>query len=122
MKHLCWYSCSNTEKMRGIYFKKLEVAIVSSVNATGVKPPIVTSEAAASVASAPTAQTTGVVTKQPIATSDTVTISDEARRLLDSAKTDDTGIEPPKMTTLDTGIEPPKMSARDTGIEPPKQN
>lgn len=83
---------------------------MSSVNATGVKPPILTSEAAASVATVPTAQTTEVVTEQPIGTSDTVTISDEARRLLENAKIDD------------TGIEPPKASARDTGIEPPKQN
>lgn len=97
---------------------------MSSVNATGITTSLVSESTASKTAATSLVKSEDQVQPQASSAADQVTISEEARLLLESdqtAETDDTGIEPPKVSSLDTGIEPPKVSARDTGIEPPKQ-
>lgn len=93
---------------------------MSSVNATGVKNPVLTDGSVSTAAVAAVSKAEDQVKAQAVSAADKVTISEEARLLLESDSARDTGVEPPKYTTLDTGIEPPKNKAPDTGVEPPK--
>jgi len=98
---------------------------MSSVNATGTNTSVLSGTSIVTAPAATVLESAEQSKQQPVSAADKVTISEEARLLLESdqaVEADDTGIEPPKATALDTGIEPPKVTALDTGIEPPKQN